>query len=68
MSEVNASTIADYILTMQTETNLSNNYRQDTIMALYRLSKHCHNKPFKCLQRGDILKFSDSFRKPEANK
>jgi hypothetical protein len=67
MSEVNASTIADYTLTMKTETNLSNNYRQDTIMALYRLSKHCHNKPFS-LQRGDILKFLDSFRKPEANK
>jgi hypothetical protein len=47
MSEVNASTIADYILTMKTETNLSNNYKQDTIMALYRLSKYCHNpKPY----------------------
>src|SRR5919109_803710 len=50
VSEVNASIIAEYISTMKTEINLSSNYKQDPIMALCRLSKHCHNKPFKSLQ------------------
>jgi integrase len=67
LSEVNASIISEYISTMKTEINLSSNYKQDTIMALCRLSKHCHNKPFKSLQRENILEFLDSFRKPEAS-
>jgi hypothetical protein len=67
LSEVNASIIAEYISTMKTEINLSSNYKQDTIMALCRLSKHCDNKPFKSLQRENILDFLDSFRKPEAS-
>ena len=64
--EVNATTIADYILTMKAEINLSGSYKQAIIMALCRLSKYCHNKPFKSLQREDILETLDSFRKTEA--
>jgi hypothetical protein len=66
VSEVNASTIADYILTMKTETNLSNSYKQNIIMALCKFSKYCHNKSFKSFQREDMLAFLDSIRKHEA--
>ena len=37
ISNGNALTIADYILTMKTETNLSDNYRKETIIALCKL-------------------------------
>jgi hypothetical protein len=37
ISNGNALTIAYYILTMKTETNLSDNYRKETIIALCKL-------------------------------
>jgi hypothetical protein len=61
----NSSTIADYILAMKTETNLSDNYRRDNIVVLTKFSKYCDNKSFKDTRRDDIIAFLESFRKPE---
>jgi hypothetical protein len=40
----NALSIADYILVMRTEVNLSNHYRKDLIVLLTRFSKYVANK------------------------
>lgn len=45
VSNDNASTIADYILAMKTETNLSDSYRENNITALCSYSKYCSNRP-----------------------
>ena len=51
---------------MQTETNLSDDYRLDIINTLKQLSE-CHNsKPFKEMTRQDVLDFLDRIRKPES--
>jgi integrase len=63
----NASEIADYILAMKTETNMSDHYRRDNIVVLIRFSKSTNNKPFKDIIRDDIVAFLDSFRKPETS-
>jgi hypothetical protein len=44
ISHDNASTIADYVLAMKTETNLSDLYRHDNIIALCRFSKYSNKK------------------------
>jgi hypothetical protein len=62
----NALTIANYIISMKTEINPSTNYRKDSIQVFCQLSKSCHYKSFKSLQREDILEFLDSYRKSEA--
>jgi hypothetical protein len=55
---------------MKTEINLSDQYRQDIIYFLSKLSIFCNsnnnNKSFKQITRQDILSFFDSYRKPEA--
>jgi hypothetical protein len=67
VSNDNASTIADYILAMRTETNLSDSYREDNIMALCRYSKYCSNRPFKTVtKRDNIIAFLECYRKPES--
>ena len=66
ISHENASTIADYILAMKTETNLSDHYRHDNIVALCRFSKYCSNAPFKvAIKRDNVISFLESFRRPE---
>jgi integrase len=62
----NALTIANYVISMQTEINPSLNYRKGTINILCQLSKYCQHKPFKSLKRKDIVEFLDSYRKSEA--
>ena len=66
ISEYNADTIAEYITTMKSEVNLSDNYRRDQIEFLSKLSKYNNNKPFKDITRVDVIAFLDSFRKTEA--
>lgn len=62
----NALTIVNYILSMKSEINLSDNYRRLNIYALYRLSRFFSNrKRYKELARDDLLQFLDSFRKSE---
>lgn len=42
----NAITVADYILSLKSEINPSNNYRRDNIRLLIRFSIFHHNKAF----------------------
>src|SRR5574341_901741 len=61
-----AFTITKYIVSMRSETNLSDNYRRLVIIVLSGLSKYHNNKPFSQMTKNDILAFLDSFRRPEA--
>jgi hypothetical protein len=56
VSRNNALIICNYIMSMKTEINLSDNYRRTN-----------HNqKPFSHITREDLLAFLDSLRKPES--
>lgn len=66
LSRSNAFTIVNYILAMKVETNLSTNYRRETIMSLKLISQFLDNKLFKEVTRDDILSFLESIRKPES--
>ena len=67
ISRKNAQVIIDYILAMKTETNLSDNYRGALIVALVYLSEfHDNKKSFMKMTRESVLKYLDSFRKPES--
>jgi hypothetical protein len=67
----NALTIAKYIMSMRTEINIADHYRQDLIVVLTKLSsyisKNNNNKAFKMMTRQDILDFLNSFRKPDSS-
>jgi hypothetical protein len=63
----NALYIADYILSMEIEVNLSDHYRQDVIKLLCKISKYHNKKSFKEMSRSDIVSFLESFRKPKAS-
>jgi integrase len=63
LSTRNARTIAEYVLAMKTETNLSDNYRASIIQLLSTLSKFHKNKNFSVLTRDDIVSYLDSLRK-----
>ncbi len=63
----NVIVIANYIMSMKTETNLSNNYRRSIIILLSKFFLFFKNqKTFKSMIREDILSFLDSFRKIES--
>jgi hypothetical protein len=63
----NATIIANYIMSMKTETNLSDSYRKSVIILLSKFSIFFRNqKSFKSIVREDVLEFLDSFRKPES--
>ena len=66
LSLKNAEVICNYLISMRTEINPSDNYRRDSIKMPYLLSKYLENKPFDEMTRKDIIDFLDSFRKPEA--
>ena len=61
----NVIVIANYIMSMKTETNLSDSYRKSVIILLSQFSIFTQ-KSFKSITREDMLKFLDSFRKPES--
>ena len=61
-----AFTITKYVISMRSETNLSDNYRRLVIIVLSDLSRHYIDKLFSQMTRNDILVFLDSFRRPEA--
>jgi len=65
ISEENALTIANYILAMRVEINLSDSYRLNVISILCKFSKCQANKQFDAIDREDILAFLDSLRKPD---
>ena len=66
ISESNCAIIVEYITAMKSEVNLSDHYRRDVIVTLYRFSKFSNDKPFKDSTRTDVIAFLDSFRKPES--
>ena len=51
---------------MKSEVNLSDHYRRDVIVTLYRFSKFRNDKLFKDSTRTDVISFLNSFRKPES--
>ena len=58
----NTLSIADYILSMKTEVNLSDNYRQDVIKLLCKISKYHNNKKsFKTMTRKILFHFLKVF-------
>src|SRR5919206_710523 len=62
----NALTICDYMSSLRSEINPSDNYRRDNIIMLCDLSIFFSNaKSFKEITRKDLLSFLDSHRKPE---
>ena len=64
----NALNIVNFIMSLNTELNPSQNYRRDHINVLCCLSKFYNNeKKFDNLTREDVLDFLDSYRKPEAS-
>ena len=67
VSKTNALTIADYILAMRVETNLSDDHRKSTITSLKLVSQFHDNKPFREMTRDDILAYMDSMRKSEVS-
>jgi hypothetical protein len=62
LSKENALTIANYILSMKVETNLSVNHKRGIITSLKLLSEFLGSKPFKKMTREDIVLFLDVFR------
>ena len=67
VSKDNVVIITNYIISMKTEINLSDNYRRCIIILLSKFSIFFSNqKSFKSITREDILKFLDSFRKIES--
>ena len=64
--------VMDYVLSLKTEINPSDNYRIDIIRILTkfiifcRRHHHLSKKPLKQLSREDVLAFLDSFRRTEA--
>ena|SRR5215207_6556195 len=66
VSRNSALIICNYINSMKTEINLSDNYRGANIILLAKLSKFFKSrKSFDQITREDILSFLDSLRKPE---
>jgi integrase len=66
ISRENCSTIVSYIIAMQTETNLSDDYRLNIINLLKQTAEYHNPKSFKEMIRQDILDFLDRYRKPES--
>ena len=54
VSKTNAVIIADYITSMQTEMNPSDNYKKDIIMLLCKFSQINQDKTFKQMIRQDV--------------
>ena len=65
LSKENAWSIANYIVSMRTEVNLSDHYRRNIISVLTNFSIFYNNKSFRLLTRDEILTFLDSLRKVE---
>lgn len=65
ISKSNASIIVDYIISMQTEINLSDHYKKHIIMLLCKFSQHNNDKLFEQITRHEVIAFLDCLRKPE---
>ncbi len=65
ISKDNKVSIIDFNSSVKLEINISYHYRENYIKILHRLSKFCHDKPFKEVTRDDVVSFLDSARKLE---
>lgn len=66
-NEKNVLTICNYISSLKSEVNPSDNYRRDVIVLLCKFSVFFENdKSFKEITRQELLSFLDSFRKIES--
>jgi site-specific recombinase XerD len=64
VTKSNYDTMREYFDSMQTEINLSNNYKIINQNILKKLSQFFNdNKSFKDMKRGDILSYLNSLRK-----
>jgi len=61
----NALVICDYLTSMKTEINISDNYRRLVITLLGKFSEFHNQKPFNQITREDILSYLNSLRKSE---
>ncbi|MGB8641788.1 MAG: hypothetical protein WCD28_05835, partial [Nitrososphaeraceae archaeon] len=59
VSKRNAVIIADYITSMQTEMNPSDDYKKAIIMLLCKFSQINKDKTFKQMTRQDVISFLD---------
>jgi hypothetical protein len=67
ISPENALNIAEYILAMKTETNVSDAYRSIIIKDLSFLSRFSKNKSFAYMKREDVIDYLDSYRKSDTS-
>lgn len=65
-NDQNIIDIADYVMAMKTEINLSDSYRICIIKTLSLYSAFHNHKGFKQTTRDDLLAYLDSHRKPES--
>src|SRR5918992_4736218 len=65
ISQPNVLVIANYILAMKVETNLTINTKRGVVTSLKLVSQYNNNKPFKEMTKEDILAFLDNYRKPD---
>ena len=66
-SKDNVLVIADYILALKTEINLSLSYKRMNVVVLTKLCKFGSHRDFRELKREEIISFLDSLRRPEAS-
>src|SRR5690349_20814645 len=65
-SKENATTIVDYLLAINEETNPSNLHKRSQIVTLTQLSESCFNKKtFLQMKREDVLTYLGKYRKSE---
>ena len=62
----NGTILAEYAITIRSESNVSDTYRREVIKDLFTLSKFFgHEKSFKDISRDDLLSYLGTLRKPE---
>ena len=64
-SKQKASTIIDYVISINEEINSSTHYKKDQIQVLSQLSTCYQQKPFLEITRQNVLSYLNSCRKPE---
>jgi integrase/recombinase XerD len=70
LSKEDALTLMEYIISLKTEVNPSDNYRKSVIKTIGKFMMFCRrstDKPLVQLSREDVLAFLDSFRKYEVS-
>ena len=67
VSPENALTMSEYILTMKSEVNISDSYREITIKVLYSICKFVRYKDFLNITREDVLCYLDNLRRSETS-